>query len=44
MVAELEFRGVGLVSRTAAINTTSAQGRLVFNLFAALAVRRPGRV
>jgi hypothetical protein len=34
MVAELEFRGVGLVSLTDAINTTSAQGRLVFNLFA----------
>ena len=29
--------GVGLVSLTAAINTTSAQGRLVFNLFASLA-------
>jgi DNA invertase Pin-like site-specific DNA recombinase len=37
MVAELEFRGVGLVSLTDAINTTSAQGRLVFNLFASLA-------
>ena len=35
MVAELEFRGVG--SLTDAINTTSAQGRLVFNLFASLA-------
>ena len=35
--AELEFRGVGLVSLTDAINTTSAQGRLVFNLFAWLA-------
>ncbi len=28
MVAELEFRGVGLVSLTDAINTTSAQGRV----------------
>jgi len=37
MVAELEFRGVGLVSLTDAINTTSAQGRLMFNLFASLA-------
>ena len=37
MVAELEFRGVGLVSLTDAINTTSAQGQLVFTLFAALA-------
>ena len=37
MVAELEFRGVGLVSLTDAINTASAQGRLVFNLFASLA-------
>jgi DNA invertase Pin-like site-specific DNA recombinase len=37
MVAELEFRRVGLVSLTDAINTTSAQGRLVFNLFASLA-------
>ena len=37
MVAELNFRGVGLVSLTDAINTTSAQGRLVFNLFASLA-------
>jgi DNA invertase Pin-like site-specific DNA recombinase len=37
MVAELEFRGAGLVSLTDAINTTSAQGRLVFNLFASLA-------
>ena len=37
MVAELELRGVGLVSLTDAINTTSAQGRLVFNLFASLA-------
>lgn len=37
MVAEIEFRGVGLVSLTDAINTTSAQGRLVFNLFASLA-------
>jgi len=37
MVAQLEFKGVGLVSLTDAINTTSAQGRLVFNLFASLA-------
>ena len=37
MVAEADFRGVGLVSLTDAINTTSAQGRPVFNLFAALA-------
>lgn len=37
VVAELEFRGVGLVSLTDAINTTFAQGRLVFNLLASLA-------
>ena len=37
MVAELEFRDVGLVSLTDAINTTSAHGRLVVNLFASLA-------
>ena len=37
MAAELEFRGVGLVSLTDVINTTSVQGRLVFNLFASLA-------
>jgi DNA invertase Pin-like site-specific DNA recombinase len=37
MVAELAFWGVGLVSLTDAINTTSAQGRLVFNLLASLA-------
>ena len=36
-MAEFEFRGVGLVSLTDAINTTSAQGRLVFNRFASLA-------
>jgi len=33
----LQQLGVGLVSLTDAINTTSAQGRLVFNLFASLA-------
>ncbi|TGE03862.1 recombinase family protein [Hymenobacter fodinae] len=37
MVAEFEFREVGLVSLTDAINTSSAQGRLIFNLFASLA-------
>ncbi|KAA9327257.1 resolvase [Hymenobacter busanensis] len=37
LVGELQRRGVGLVSLTDAINTTSAQGRLVFNLFASLA-------
>lgn len=37
LVAEFEKWGVGLVSLTDAINTTSAQGRLVFNLFASLA-------
>jgi DNA invertase Pin-like site-specific DNA recombinase len=37
LVAELELRGVDLVSLTDALNTTSAQGRLVFNLFASLA-------
>ena len=37
MVGDLQQRGVGLVSLTDAINTTSAQGRLVFNLFASLA-------
>lgn len=37
MVAELDFKGVGLVSLTDSINTSSAQGRLIFNLFASLA-------
>lgn len=37
VVGDLQQLGVGLVSLTDAINTTSAQGRLVFNLFASLA-------
>jgi DNA invertase Pin-like site-specific DNA recombinase len=37
MVAEFEFRGVGLVSLTDAIDTSSAQGKMIFNLFASLA-------
>jgi DNA invertase Pin-like site-specific DNA recombinase len=37
LVADLQRRGVGLVSLTDAINTHSAQGRLVLNLFASLA-------
>jgi DNA invertase Pin-like site-specific DNA recombinase len=37
VVGDFQQRGVGLVSLTDAINTTSAQGRLVFNLFASLA-------
>ncbi|MFD1875511.1 recombinase family protein [Hymenobacter bucti] len=37
VVGDLQQMGVGLVSLTDAINTTSAQGRLVFNLFASLA-------
>jgi DNA invertase Pin-like site-specific DNA recombinase len=37
VVGDLQQRNVGLVSLTDAINTTSAQGRLVFNLFASLA-------
>ncbi len=37
VVGDLQHLGVGLVSLTDAINTTSAQGRLVFNLFASLA-------
>ena len=37
MVGDFQQLGVGLVSLTDAINTTSAQGRLVFNLFASLA-------
>lgn len=37
VVGDLQQRGVGLVSLTDAINTTSAHGRLVFNLFASLA-------
>jgi DNA invertase Pin-like site-specific DNA recombinase len=37
VVDDLQQLGVGLVSLTDAINTTSAQGRLVFNLFASLA-------
>lgn len=37
LVADLQRRGVELVSLTDAINTASAQGRLVLNLFASLA-------
>ena len=37
VVGDLQQLGVGLVSHTDAINTTSARGRLVFNLFASLA-------
>ena len=37
MVGDFQQLRVGLVSLTDAINTTSAQGRLVFNLFASLA-------
>ena len=37
VVGAFQQLGVGLVSLTDAINTTSAQGRLVFNLFASLA-------
>ncbi|TGE21021.1 recombinase family protein [Hymenobacter metallicola] len=37
LVADLQRREVGLVSLTDAINTNSAQGRLVLNLFASLA-------
>jgi DNA invertase Pin-like site-specific DNA recombinase len=37
LVGDLAARGVGLQSLNDPINTTSAQGRLVFNLFASLA-------
>ena len=37
VVGDLQQLGVGLASLTDAINTTSAQGRFVFNLFASLA-------
>ena len=37
LVADLQRRGIGLISLTDAINTHSAQGRLVLNLFASLA-------
>ena len=37
VVGDFQQLGVGLVSLTDAINTTSAQGRLMFNLFASLA-------
>ena len=37
VVGDLQQMGVGLVSLIDAINTTSAQRRLVFNLFASLA-------
>jgi DNA invertase Pin-like site-specific DNA recombinase len=37
VVGDLQQQGVGLVSLTDAVNTTSAQGRLVFHLFASLA-------
>ena len=36
-MADLQRRGIGLISLTDAINTSSAQGRLVLNLFASLA-------
>ena len=37
LLADLQRRGIGLISLTDAINTASAQGRLVLNLFASLA-------
>jgi len=37
LVADLQRRDIGLISLTDAINTASAQGRLVLNLFASLA-------
>ena len=37
LVADLQRRDIGLISLTDAINTSSAQGRLVLNLFASLA-------
>ena len=37
VVADLQRRDIGLISLTDAINTASAQGRLVLNLFASLA-------
>jgi len=37
LVADLQRRDIGLISLTDAINTHSAQGRLVLNLFASLA-------
>jgi DNA invertase Pin-like site-specific DNA recombinase len=37
IVNDLEGRGVGLVSLTEQINTTSPSGKLVFHLFASLA-------
>lgn len=37
IVNELESRGIGFVSLTEQINTTSPSGKLVFHLFASLA-------
>lgn len=37
MTTEFEKRGVGLISLNDPIDTTTAQGRLVFNIFASLA-------
>ena len=37
LVADLQRRDIGLISLTDAINTSSAQGRLVLNLFTSLA-------
>ncbi|WP_236050312.1 recombinase family protein [Hymenobacter negativus] len=37
LVADLQHHGIGLISLIDAINTVSAQGRLVLNLFASLA-------
>ncbi|WP_221392077.1 recombinase family protein [Dyadobacter sp. NIV53] len=37
MTSDFEKRGIGLVSINDHINTTTAQGRLIFNIFASLA-------
>ncbi|KAA6439683.1 recombinase family protein [Dyadobacter flavalbus] len=37
MTSDLEKRGIGLVSINDSIDTTTAQGRLIFNIFASLA-------
>ena len=44
LVGELVRRDVGLLSLNDPVDTTSAQGRLVFNLFASLAADNPALV
>jgi len=42
-IEDLRLRGIGLRSLTEALDTTTAQGRLVFHMFGALAARIAAR-